>query len=110
MDHGGQRKLKERNLIVGPPIALDADGSDGQEGSESLGDVIVQSGLADLLDEDGIGVLEDLDLFPRHLAQDPDGQARSGKRVPADEMRGDLEQAAQRADLICYPPETPRLI
>ena len=50
--------------------------------------VVVEAGLADLVDIDGVGVAQDVELFPGDVAGAADGEARARERVAADENSG----------------------
>ena len=46
-------------------------------------------------------MLADLNLSGVDLPKDANGESRSGERVTADEVGGDVEEASESADLIC---------
>ena len=53
-----------------------------------------------LVEEDRVGLAEDLEPLGGHLAQAADGQAGAGERVPPDQGVGQAELDAQPADLV----------
>jgi hypothetical protein len=55
-----------------------------QQHRKSLPDLVVEPGLADLVDIDHVGVAQDLEFFARDLAGAADGEARPRKRMAAD--------------------------
>src|SRR4029453_6816777 len=67
---------------------------------EGLPDGIVESGRADLLEVNGIGLAQDVATFLRHLPRDSDGEARAGERVAADEGFRQAELAAELAHFV----------
>ena len=96
-------------MVVRPAIAHDADASHVRERGEVLAKGLIDAGLGDLFAIDSIGLLHNLDLFRRDLADDADAEAGAGERLTIDEMLGDaklaaglshlvLEQEAQRLD------------
>jgi hypothetical protein len=54
----------------------------------------------DFVEIDRVGLAQDLQPLARHLAGNADGQARPGKRVPADKAVGKAEFAAEVAHLV----------
>lgn len=89
------------DLLVRPSVSLHADSADGQQRAERLTNLVVKTRFPDLLDKDGVGVLGNLDLLARDLAEDADREARARERVATDQVLGDLEEAAESANLIC---------
>ena len=57
-------------------------------------------GGLELVEEDRVGLAEDLEPRRGHLAQAADGQAGAGERVPPDERVGQAELQAEPADLV----------
>jgi hypothetical protein len=88
------------NLLVSPPVTLNTNRLDRQQRRERLSDLVVETGLADLLDEDLVGVLGDLDLLAGDGTEDTDGESRSGEGVTADEVSGDVEETTEGADFV----------
>uniref|UniRef100_A0A0N4ZGT3 NAD-specific glutamate dehydrogenase n=1 Tax=Parastrongyloides trichosuri TaxID=131310 RepID=A0A0N4ZGT3_PARTI len=89
-----------QHLFIGAGVALDADRLDRQQHGEGLPDVVVQARLADLVQIDGVRVLERGDGLRRDLAGDADGQARTGERMAADEGVGQAQFPAQYAHFV----------
>lgn len=96
-------------MVVRPAVAHDADASHIRERGEVLAEGLVDAGLGNLFAIDGVGLLHNLDLLCRDLANDADAEAGAGERLTIDEMLGDaklatslshliLEQEAQRLD------------
>src|SRR4029077_19626308 len=67
--------------VVGAAVAHHADGLDRQDHGESLPDVIVEAGAADLLDEHIIGEAQDVELLTRDLARHADRKTGPGQRM-----------------------------
>ena len=88
------------DVIVGAPVAHHADRAHRQQHGEGLPDLVVETGLADLVEVDGVGLAQDVELLACDLAGDADGEARAWKRMAADEALGQAELSAQRADLV----------
>ena len=97
----GLDRAQANDLLVRPPVSLHADGADGQQRAERLTYLVVKARFPDLLDKDGVGVLGNLDLLARDLAEDADREAGTRERVATDQVLGDLEEAAESADLVC---------
>ena len=96
-------------MVVRPAVAHDADAPHIRERGEVLAEGLVDAGLGNLFAIDGVGLLHNLDLLCRDLANDADAEAGAGERLTIDEMLGDaklatslshliLEQEAQRLD------------
>ena len=90
-------------------VAHDADALDRQEHGEGLADLVVKIGLAQFLDEDGVGLAQLVGGILGHGAEDAHAQAGARERVAVDhfarqaEFHTDLahfvlEQLAQRFD------------
>ena len=88
------------DVLVGAGVAHHADGLDRQQHGERLGDLALEPGALQLVEEDGVGLAEDLEPLGGHLAQAADGQAGAGERVPPDQRVGQAELDAQPADLV----------
>jgi hypothetical protein len=79
------------DLFVGAFVALDTDGTDGQEDGKGLADLLVEPGLlADLLQEDMVGFPRDVQLRLGDRPQDPNGQTGPRERVAVGEVGWDL--------------------
>ena len=89
-----------QHVVVGAAVAHDADGAHGQQHGEGLPDGVVEAGLADLVEIDGVGLAQDVELLARDLARNADGEARTRERMAADEGFGQAKLAAQRPDLV----------
>src|SRR5688572_29176147 len=87
-------------MIVGTRIAHHADRADRQEHGEGLPDRVVEAGIADLLEVDGVGLAQDVAPFAGDLARDADGQARPREGMAADEGFREAELAAERPYLV----------
>ena len=48
------------DVVVGAGVAHHADGAHRQQHGEGLPDLVVEAGLADLVEEDGVGLAQDL--------------------------------------------------
>ena len=57
--HGAQRA----DEVVGAAVAHDADGLHRQQHGEGLPDLVVEAGLADLVEIDRVGLAQDVELF-----------------------------------------------
>ena len=88
------------HVIVGARVAHDADGVHRQQHGERLPDLVVEPGLADLVEVDGVGLAQDRQLLLGDLAGDADGEAGTGERMAADEMLRQPELAAERPHLV----------
>ena len=86
--------------FVGAAIAHDADGLDRQQHGKGLPDGVVEAGLADLVEIDGIGFAQDFELFAGDAARAADGEARTREGVAADETVGQAEFLAEHAHFI----------
>ena len=86
---------KAPDVVVGAAVAHDADRAHRQQHGERLPDVVVEAGVADLLEVDRVGLAQDVELFARDLARAADGEAGAGERMAADEAFGQAELAAR---------------
>ena len=89
-----------QHVLIGPLIAHHPDALDGEKHGEGLGDVAIESGPADLFDDDGIGILQNFHPSGRDLAEDPHREAGTGKRMPPDELLLQAELEPQLAYLV----------
>src|SRR5437763_2916219 len=87
---GGHRAQHDR-VGVRAVVAHHADGLDGGQHREALPDLSVETGPPDLLDDDGVGVLQDLDSFARDRADDAHRETRTRERLAPDELLGKTE-------------------
>lgn len=69
---GGGDGAENNNEAVDALVAHDTDGAAGVNGGVGLGDGVVETGLADLGDEDVVGLAGNLDLFGGDFAEDSD--------------------------------------
>ena len=88
------------DVRVGPAVAHDADRADRGQDRERLPQAAVQAGRLDLVDHDPVGLAERVEPLGRHLADDPDRQARARERLAQDHRLGQPELGADRADLV----------
>src|SRR5205823_3115022 len=76
---------------------------------ERLPDFVVQAGVANLLEVNGVGALEERDLLPIDVSEDADAESRAREWMPPDHLFGQtklatdvphlvLEQLTQRLD------------
>jgi hypothetical protein len=96
----GLNGSESNDLLISPLVSLNTDSLYGQERDKRLRDVVVQSGLSDLFNVDGIGGLEDLDLFPGDFSQDSDGETGTGEGVTSDQMGGDVKQTTKSSNFV----------
>ena len=96
----GCDRAQRAGEIIGSPIAHHPDRLDRQDRDESLPDFIVKPVAADLVDENRIGLAQDIELFARDLAGAADGKAGAGEGVTPDKAVGQAKLAAKRAHLI----------
>ncbi len=102
---GGHRILRgdradDDRVRVRPLVALHAHGADPGQHREALPQVAVQPGAADLFLEDRVRLAQDLEPLVRDLADDPDGEAGAGERLPPDHSLGEPELGADTAHLV----------
>ena len=71
-----------------------------QQHREGLPDLIVEAGLADLVEIDRVGLAQDVELLAGDLAGHADGEARTRERMAAHERLRQAELAAEHADLV----------
>lgn len=94
------RSTLRTHLIVRPLVSSDSDGLDGQKRRKRLRNLVVKASGSNLLDVDGVGLLEDGDLVPGDGTEDSDGESRSGEGVSSDEVRRNAEESAEGSDLV----------
>src|SRR5690242_1298684 len=87
-------------MVVGPIIAHDAHRPYRKENCKRLPDRVVEAGVADLLEIDGVGLSKDVALLAGDFARDPDREAGPRKRVALDERLGKAKLAAELPDLV----------
>lgn len=74
---------KDRSGPVGAAVAHDADGFGRQQHGKGLPDGVVEAGFADLVDIDGAGLAQDVELFFCNVAGAADREARARERMAA---------------------------
>ena len=82
------------DVLVGALVAHDADAPDRQKHDAGLPYFVVEAVVAQALDEDVVGFLEDADFLGGDVAEDAHAQAGAGEGMAADEAVGDAEGAA----------------
>lgn len=97
---GGLDGTEGDDLVVDTLVTHDTDGADREEGSEGLGDLAVETGGLNLLDEDVVGLAGNVDLFWGYLTEDTDGNSWSWEGVAPDEILWNAEVGTEDADLI----------
>lgn len=103
--HGGHEVVggdgpEGDDLVVRALVTSDTDGLDREQSGKSLRDLVIEAGGPNLLDVNGVGLLKEGDLVARDGTDDADGKTRSGEGVAANEVLGNLQQAAEVADLV----------
>ena len=73
----GRDRADHDRVAVGALVALDADRADRRQHGEALPELAVEAGAAHLLEQDRVGLAEDLEPLARDLADDPDREARA---------------------------------
>ena len=88
------------DVFVGSLVAHYADGGDGQQDGEGLGDLSVEAGGFDFVDEDFVCGSEDFEPFGRYVSDDSDGEARSGEWMAPDDVFWEAEVFADDSDFV----------
>ena len=86
----------DNGIGIGAPVAHHAHGADGRQHGEALPQLAVQAGPADLLDDDGIGVAQNLGPLPRDLPDDAHAQPGTGERLAPHDLVRQAELLAHR--------------
>lgn len=94
--HGAQ----DDNVAVHTLVAHDTDGLRQVQSGIGLGDLVVETSLADHRDEDVVGLTGHADLLLGHFAKHANGEAGTGEGVSANKLRRDTELSAQFSDLV----------
>lgn len=94
--HGAQRD----HPLVAAAVADHAHGLHRQEDGEGLAGLVVPAGVVQLLDEDGVGLAQDVGVLLLHLAEDAHAQARPREGVTVDHVVGQAELDAELAHLV----------
>ena len=89
-------------------VGVMGDGAHRQQHGESLPDRVVETGQANLLEEDRVHLAQQVRLLARDIARDADGQARPWEGMPSDDRLGDAQLAAKRAHLVDDAVRDPR--
>ena len=76
----------------------------GEQDGACLPYLVVESPVAEALDEDVVGILQDAHLLGCDGAEDAHGQSRSGEGMASDEVFGDAELSAHAAHLVLEEP------
>jgi hypothetical protein len=93
----GRDRPQDDRVAVRPAVALDADRPHvGEQHHRALPDVAVQAGGGELLAGDGVGLAQQVEPLLRHLADDPDAEARAGERLAPHDRLGQAELDADR--------------
>src|SRR5258708_30681942 len=71
---GRSDRPQRADVIVGAPVAHDADALHRQQYGEGLPDRVVEAGGADLLEIDRVGLAQDVELLAGDLAGNADGE------------------------------------
>ena len=88
------------DIVVGARVAHHADGAHRQQHGEGLPDRVVEPGLPDLVEIDGVGLAQDGELLLGDLAGNADGKAGAREGMAVDEGVRQAELAAERAHLV----------
>src|SRR6478672_11342317 len=91
---------KRAYIVVGARIAHDADGAHREQHGESLPDRVVEAGLPDLVEIDGVGAPQDGELLLGHFAGHADGEPGPREGMAVDEDRRQPKLAAERPHLV----------
>ena len=97
---GSRDGAEDDDVAIDTLIAHDADGAGRVDSRVRLRDLIVQTRLADLGNENVVGLARDAHLLLGDLAEDAHGDTRAREGVAHDELLVDAEGAAELADLV----------
>ena len=87
-------------MFVAAAVPGHADARDREVDGEGLADFVVPAGVAQFLDEDGVGGAEFVGVFLFHFAEDAHAQARAGERVAHEHVAWQAESQAEFADFV----------
>ena len=87
-------------LLVAAFVAFDAHGFDGEQSGVGLPGLLIPAAAAEFADEDGIGLLGDVDALGSDLAGDAHGEAGAGERMTPQGAVRDAEAGTEGADLV----------
>ena len=93
-------RAQRDGVVIGALVAHDADRAQVCERGEILVDAALETGLGDLLAEDGVRLADDVQLLLGDLADDADGKARAGEGLTPDKAFGQAELNAELAHLV----------
>lgn len=96
----GRHRAQDDNVAVDALVAHDTHSTARINCRVRLRNLVVQAGLADLRNENVIGLAGNAHLLLRHLTQNADGNAGTGEGVAHDEFLVDAEGAAELADFV----------
>src|SRR6185437_13781094 len=85
---------------VGAEVTHDPDAADPQQNGEGLPEAVVPAGALDLLDRDGVGLLQQVDFLRGHLAQYAHRQAGAGKGLTTQQLSINAQVGADAADFV----------
>src|SRR5439155_2986989 len=88
------------DVRVGPVVAHDADGPDGQEHRERLPYRSLEPGPTHLFLDYGVGLAEQVQPIRAHLAEHADGEPGSREWLPPDDLRRKPQELAELTDLV----------
>ena len=92
-------------IVVGALVAHHADAPHvGEQDGACLPYLVVETPVAQGLDEDVVGLLQDAHLLGRDSTEDTDGQAGTGEGMAAYEVLGDAKLTAHTAHLVLEEP------
>src|SRR6185436_17757703 len=95
-----RNRAQSDHIFVGAEIAHHADGAHRQQHSESLRDVVVETGAANFLDEEFVREPQDIEPLTCERTRAANGKARTWKRMPTDESFRQIKLAAKRAHFV----------
>jgi hypothetical protein len=81
-------------LLISPLVTLNTYCTARKEDREGLCDIVIEPGGTDLMEVDGVRVLEDLDLLSSNWSKNANGEPWSGERMPLDERGRDTQQTS----------------
>lgn len=101
---GGGDSPEHHGLFVGALVAHHADRLHGQQNDAGLPYLVVEAPVAQALDKDVVGFLQDADFFGGDVAQYSHPQARTREGMTADQVLGHAQLAAHTAYLVLEEP------
>jgi GMP synthase (glutamine-hydrolysing) len=97
---GGGHGAQGADEIIGARIAHHADRAYRQQNGKGLPDLVIQTGLADFIEINGVRLAQYVQLLARDFARNANGKARPRKGVAPHKRLGQAQFAAQRAHLV----------